>query len=195
MSIQVKIRTALAALSKHGQNVTAACNVVVQMQRNSSLLSKLGAVTAGATLLGNVLKLPSPSKLLGLLAKYELPGVDVIGLLMRDHRPLPVGFAWDDGWKCAEFNGTCVYGNTNGRSFVYVDGDVANVEVSLRTSSGGPNQTAMLAALATQRQAAKQACTLLERFLWAALGDAAAAEHVARAVGTSTRSVDAAPPT
>lgn len=132
MSIQVKIRTALAALSKHGQNVTAACNVVVQMQRNSSLLSKLGAVTAGATLLGNVLKLPSPSKLLGPLAKYELPGVDVIGLLMRDHRPLPVGFAWDDGWKCAEFNGTCVYGNTNRRSFVYVDGDVANVEVSLR---------------------------------------------------------------
>ena len=67
----------------------------------------------------------------------------------------------------------------------------AALAAHVRTSSGGPNQTAMLAALATQRQAAKQACTLLERFLWAALGDAAAAEHVARAVGTSTRSVDA----
>ena len=70
----------------------------------------------------------------------------------------------------------------------------AALAAHVRTSSGGPDQTAMLAALAAlaaQRQAAKSAHVLLERFLWAAVGDVAAAEHVARAVGTSTRSVDA----
>ena len=71
----------------------------------------------------------------------------------------------------------------------------AALAAHVRTSSGGPDQTAMLVALAAQRQAAKAAHTLLERFLWAAVGDVAAAEHVARAVGTSTCSVDAAPPT
>ena len=60
------------------------------------------------------------------------------------------------------------------------------------TSSGGPDQTAMLAALAAPRQAAQSAPGLLERFLWAAVGDVAAAEHVARVIGTSTCSVDAA---
>lgn len=51
----------------------------------------------------------------------------------------------------------------------------AALAAHVRTSSGGPDQTAMLGALAAQRQAAKQARTLLEHFLWAAPGDAAAA--------------------
>ena len=69
---------------------------------------------------------------------------------------------------------------------------------ALAAHAGTPRpaaQTAMLGALAAQRQAAKAAHTLLERFLWAAVGDAAAAEHVARVIGTSSRSVDAASPT